>query len=250
MSRKIATLVGTGIIGGGGTPAPTVTRLLDDQFTDVVAAGAVNGSSSTPGPGTRYVRQDTSNKLYISEGRMKMNGIVSVGNDPRMDFGAFTRAQGLAFAFDVFCPNLIDALLFGWMTGTGTGTSKYLHSIYIHSGDGYINYFSVSTYTSISTDIAINTLRKFVLVLRASGCYVVQYSADLQTANLLHVASTGNTSTLYAGGANRVSAAITQFDNCAIGQLGGGWAADAYASSSVPVEITGTDKLWLDALFA
>lgn len=246
--KKIARLIAT-VLSGGGAAAPTVTRLLDDQFTDTVAAGSVNLTSCTPGPGTRYVDADSGNKLSIGSGRMLMNGIVSVGNDPRMHFDAQTRAQGLAFAFDVFCPSLTDALMFGWMTGTGTGTTKFQHAIYIHGGDGTVNYWTVSTAMSVSTDMAINTLRKFVLILRSTGCYVVQYSADLQTATLIHVAATGNTATLYPGGANRVSAAVTQFDNCSIGQLGGGWESDAYSGASVPLAITGTDKLWLDALF-
>lgn len=253
MSRKIATLVGTGIIGGGGTPAPTVTRLLDDQFTDTVAAGSVNGTTATPGGQTRGA-VDTASHLSVTGGRKRFNSYASQGNDPRSYYGPFTRAQGLAFSFDFFVNSLsfIDAFIWGWMTGTGTGTARWIHSLYFHSTSGIVNYWNGSIQTAISSDYTGNTLRKFAIILRAAGCYVVQYSADLLTCNLIHVASTNTTATLYAGGANRISSLSVncEVDNLSIGQLGGGWASDAYSGASVPLAITGTDKLWLDALFS
>lgn len=244
-ARLIAT-----VLSGGGTPAPTVTRLLDDQFTDVVAAGAVNGTTATPGGQTRGA-VDTGSKMDIPSGRLRMFTPTSIGNDPRIYYGPFTRAQGLAFAFDVFCPSLADALLFGWMNSTGTGTSRFVHSLYVQSvGGNTVKFFNGTTETAINNDLAVNTVRKFVLILRSTGCYMVQYAADLATCNLIYIHTAGTTATLYAGGANRVNGAYTQFDNLSIGQLGGGWLADAYSGASVPLAITGTDKLWLDALFS
>lgn len=234
---------------GGGLPAPVVSRTWDDQFTDTVAAGSVNGTTTTPGGQTRGA-VDTTSKISVASGELTMTGVTaSIGDDPRFYSTAITRAQGLAFSFDVTCiTNFTDAIIWGWMKSQGTGVSRFASAVYLHSGSGTVNYWNGATATSISTDYTAGTKRRFVIILRSAGCYVVQVSADLTTYNLIHVATNDSTATLYVGGANRTAGATRKIDNMYVGQLGDGWASDAYSGASVPLAITGRDKQWLDAL--
>ena len=74
---------------GIGLPVPVappsgITWLLRDDFTDTRAAGAVNGTAPTPGPGTR-VATDTGNNLSISSGAAIIAATVSAG-DPLLGY--------------------------------------------------------------------------------------------------------------------------------------------------------------------
>ena len=55
--------------------------LLRDDFTDTLAAGSVNGTLATPGPGTRQV-VDTENKLSVGSGNL-----VSAGGKATPEYG-------------------------------------------------------------------------------------------------------------------------------------------------------------------
>jgi hypothetical protein len=76
------TTVNTGMLFGGYTLAQIAQGLIDagvlmpgwflkDDFTDTRSAGAVNGTSATPGPGTRTVT-DTGNKISVGSGVLNL----------------------------------------------------------------------------------------------------------------------------------------------------------------------------------
>ena len=218
-----------------GLPAPSVTRLLDDQFTDTVAAGSVDDTAATPGPGQRGVGADTGNLLSIASGRLKWTGKTTSWDDPRFHVKdgagsakAYTRAAGLALAFDQISTG--TEFIFGWMTGTGTGTARFEVSLYFRTS--VILFWKGAAVNNVGT-YAFNETRKYVFVLRSSGCYVFQYSADLSTIDLLWVEPSLNTSSLYIGG-GAGAANIFEVDNLYVGQLGAPFDTDyGYANVSL-----------------
>lgn len=236
--------IGKGGVVGGNTIS--VARLLDDQFTDTVAAGSVNGTNATPGLGARVV-VDTGNRLSIGSGVMSLNGYEATGDDPRWSYTpSFTRAAGLALSIDIYSQTtLIDCLMCGWMNATGTGATRFEETIYVNSD---VRFYDGTTHSGLAGTLATNTYRKYIIVLRSTGGYLIEVSADLQTFTLLYVGGVGSTSTLYVGGTSRTLGGLVNYDNAVVGQLGGGWADDSYSGASVPLTITGTDKSWLTAL--
>lgn len=71
---------------------PGLGWLLKDDFIDLRAAGAVDGTPATPGPGTRVVGADTGANLSIADGNLIGVGIA--GGDPRMNYGTLPRIPG------------------------------------------------------------------------------------------------------------------------------------------------------------
>src|SRR3990167_9656089 len=69
----------------------SIPYLLDDEFTDIKAAGAVNGTPAVPGPGTR-VLVDTNLIMSTAGGVLVVNG-TPAGND-RYHLGSVARVAG------------------------------------------------------------------------------------------------------------------------------------------------------------
>jgi hypothetical protein len=80
MSRRLA------ILGGRG-----VRYLLRDDFSDTLAAGAVNGTPATPGPGTRTV-VDTNSKITVGSGTL--NFATGEATNDGIRYGIQTRSAG------------------------------------------------------------------------------------------------------------------------------------------------------------
>jgi hypothetical protein len=70
-----------------------IRYLLRDDFSDTRAAGAVNGTASTPGPGTRTVT-DTGNDLSITGGNLVIAGGASAWGDPDLRLDSIARVAG------------------------------------------------------------------------------------------------------------------------------------------------------------
>jgi len=80
-------------------PRGGIKWLLRDEFSDTRAAGAVNGTPATPGPGTRVVT-DTTNKLTIGGGLANLApGTVPADGDPGLWYGAVARVAGRVLLF-------------------------------------------------------------------------------------------------------------------------------------------------------
>lgn len=73
-----------------------VTYLIRDEFTDTRAAGAVDGTAATPGPGVRN-GADPDNKLSVSDGALSWLKHTSAhANNSFLRFGVVERAAGVA----------------------------------------------------------------------------------------------------------------------------------------------------------
>jgi len=75
--------------------------LVRDEFTDTRAAGAVNGTPATPGPGTRVVA-DTGGVVTVGGGNLVVAGDAgNAGGDPSLWLDDITHAVGVGFFIKV-----------------------------------------------------------------------------------------------------------------------------------------------------
>lgn len=219
MSRKIATLIGARIIGSGSVP--TLEYLIRDDYTDTVVAGSVNGTSATPGPGTRVV-VDTESKLSLSSGYMNMAPKATPATgDPRIHYtvggAGLSRATGLCI-MGLARPTATNTSLrlVGWDNNT-TGDAEAV-----------INLNAVASFGNESMGMGVgyiaNEWAYGALVLRSSGYHYLVKGAgksELATWSRLWVKTTGGSATLYPSAINQ-SATYTQ-DYMRVAQLASPW---------------------------
>lgn len=152
----------------GLLPSGGPTPLLLDKFLADIAAGSVDGTAATPGPGTRTVQADSSNLLSIADLELKFNG-GSYG-DPYIHWGQVSRAQGLGLFYrlvsgSIFPPANIafDPSLGGnALDGPGLYAVFATSSVYI-SGTGL-------TGKKVSTG---TTYKHFLTLLRSTGAFLL-----------------------------------------------------------------------------
>jgi len=86
--------------GRGGQQAAPVVLVewyLNEDFTDTVAAGAINGTQTTPGPGGTRIAVDVSSIMSIGTDRLRVVGTPNSTSDVlRWTSGAIPRIQGQA----------------------------------------------------------------------------------------------------------------------------------------------------------
>ncbi|HUW11159.1 MAG TPA: hypothetical protein VM537_15625, partial [Anaerolineae bacterium] len=75
-------------------PRSPIRWLLRDEFRIDAAAGAVNGTPATPGPGTRTAVDTGGDALSIASGNMAFANPNNVAGDPGLWYGAITRQAG------------------------------------------------------------------------------------------------------------------------------------------------------------
>src|SRR3990167_2893172 len=100
-----------------------IPYLLDDEFTDIKAAGAVNGTPAVPGPGTR-VLVDTNLIMSTAGGVLVVNG-TPAAND-RFHLGSVARVAGRVFKVTFPTVTTISVAgvdKFGFASDGTTGTS-------------------------------------------------------------------------------------------------------------------------------
>jgi hypothetical protein len=70
--------------------------LLRDDFSDTLAAGAVNGTLAVPGPGGNRIVNDTGNRLSLSGGRVQITTGAAAYGDPGIRYPTLTRTHGFS----------------------------------------------------------------------------------------------------------------------------------------------------------
>ncbi len=88
-----------------------VRYLFRDEFTDTRAAGAVNGTTATPGPGTRTVVDSAGTKLSVAGG-FEVIASVTGANDPKINYA------------DVAIARVAGRLMIASWPNVGTGASR------------------------------------------------------------------------------------------------------------------------------
>jgi len=175
-------------------PHGVIRWLLRDEFSDTLAAGAVNGTPATPGPGTRVV-VDTGNKVSISGGEYVFAGTsVTPWADPRIYYDAVVRVAGRLMVTRFIVPTAVgDGAILGFRSATAGGAANMQAGLYLTgtlwswwgATGAQVGLFSADTYYVIVT------------VLRATGAYHFIRGGAFTDWTLLWISSIGNTATLY-----------------------------------------------------
>lgn len=156
------------------------TLVVLDQFTDTRAAGAVNSTAATPGPGTRTV-SDTGSLVTTDGSSLLINGGqgTPAAGDPSLKYAAITRAAGVSFSGELGYANTTMYVGFD-ISGSGAvdyGLGTSVGNITLPDG----------TYLyGPQTDIS-----RFSVVLRNQGYFICV------DQKLLWISDTGNTASLY-----------------------------------------------------
>lgn len=175
--------------------APKFT--LRDDFSGALAAGAVNLSNPTPGPGGVRTVTDGNSKLSIGSGVASFaTGGVAAGN-PAAWYAAMTRIAGrlivgrvnaasftgnsAALGFDTSASGLVDNSAFYWNSG----------------GIGIFDSSAISPVVGTALTAATNYL--LCVVLRASGAYYFIKGGSYSNWTLVWIGSTSATASLLPG---------------------------------------------------
>ena len=191
-------ILGSGLIQSADTWPQASDWLIRDEFTDTVAAGSVNGTAATPGPGNRAVT-DTESKLSVGSGVMTISGgkASPSPSDPKLIFSA-TRAAGLAFVSNFTIDSFSFAAYIGW--GRSTALRLEEDALWIRS-TSLINLLTDASglSTAIDTTLATATAYSVAIVLRSAGALYCIKGGIYTNWTLLYKTAVAATADLYAG---------------------------------------------------
>lgn len=164
--------------------------LLWDDYTDTTAAGSVNGSAPTPGPGGNRVVTDSNSKLSVGTSVANFaTGGVGAG-DPGMWYSAITRGAGAVVAAKA-TPGATTRLHIG-LDSNQTGAATEGMRFFSGETDAVLN----GAGARLGFLWANGTLYSIAMVLRATGLYLFVKSGTGNWQLWLY-GNTGTTATLY-----------------------------------------------------
>jgi len=172
---------------GGLRGLDAIPWLLRDEFWDTRAAGAMDGTPATPGPGTRVVT-DTNGKLTIGAGVANFaTGGVGVGN-PGMWWDVQARAAGRLLIAYITPSGVVNAHAgIGWDANQAGALTDSLN----FAAGGVLQFvangaaaYTVGAFTAVPYTVAI--------VQRAAGMYVFIKGGTFTTWTLLTISAAGN----------------------------------------------------------
>lgn len=149
----------------GPTGADAISWTLRDDFTDTRAAGSVNGTPATPGPGTRVV-VDTNSIISTAGGVLVVNGTPALNDRYVLDGVARAAGRVLVATLPTVTTVTNTTPRFGWASNATTNTPE--------TAWGY----SSTTVLRVFVDVAIpynftvgSAPHYLALVLKATGGY-------------------------------------------------------------------------------
>lgn len=166
--------------------------LLDDEFHGTLAAGAVNGTSATPGPGTRVAVDTDGDALSIGSGVLAFANPNSSWGDPGLWYGGITRIAGRLMIAQLTIAATNTYKNVGWDTNQSGELSDDLYL----QNDGTIRLLIAGGATLGTYTAAAHT---FCLVQRAAGVYFFVKGGGFTNWTLLFVRSASTSSPLYPG---------------------------------------------------
>lgn len=172
-------------MGGGLAEGTAISFLLRDEFWDVRAAGSVDATPATPGPGTRAVT-DTNSKISVGSGVLDFATGEAVGDGIWWD--QQTRAAGLVGIAKLTHTSGIIDLNFDVDT-----TSPSFEGFLISANDLYSKFAGVNIKTGT---VSYGTAYMYATVLRTNGIYTFIKGGAYTTWTLL-LSSTTGTDNLY-----------------------------------------------------
>lgn len=174
-----------------------------DQFVTNRAAGAVNGTSAEPGPGTR-VATDTASKLTIASELLTFAATGAGAGDPGLWLGSQARLPGKMVLADV-TPGATGARIeAGWDTNQASTLSDAL-------------VFSTTTVLSVRDGVSASLVvgaygaseYKVAVVMRASGCFTFIKGGAFTNWTLLYPGVNGSAALFPAVTITAANAAFT-----------------------------------------
>ena len=152
----------------------TIQYLLRDDFTDTRAAGAVNGTPATPGPGTRVVT-DTGNRMSISGDVLGISAGGAFG-DPMVHWNSIARSAGMALLID--CSVTSGTAEFGFKTSAGS-TRPVAPGFDLVAGTGVRGWYGGGSNATTLAAIATGVSWRYAILLRATGyCFMYRPATD------------------------------------------------------------------------
>jgi len=183
-------ILGSGLIQSSGW---TPTWLIRDEFTDTLAAGSVDGTAATPGPGTRAVT-DTESKLSVGGGVLAIAGgkASPAWGDPGLWMNGINRITGVGAISKIVAPAGAVRFVFGFSQSTSGEPSLPNPCVYLYNGTIYGTQSNINMGAySAGQDYV------FAIILRSTGAFVVAAGGAFSSATLLWVYGSGTTATLY-----------------------------------------------------
>jgi len=163
-----------------------VDFLTWDEYTDARAAGSVNSTAATPGPGTRTVI-DGNNKLSVSDGQLSFaTGGVGAGN-PSLRYEQEIRTAGKAVIAQATRSG--NAFMLGWdvnTTGAINDGFRFVSTTSLVLADGNV--------VDTGAQLTISVTYQIAVVQRSSGFFAFIKGSQWPNWTLMWigVASTGN----------------------------------------------------------
>ncbi len=192
--------------GGRGYGSYDGDYLLDDEFSDTLVAGAVNGTPATPGPGIRTVR-DVENKIAIAGGTANFTAQVTpVSAEQDLIYAniPITRVPGRVLLSSVSVTTAGYLYFIVWTdstTPTWVAYANFIHGLWYNALVVQIDVGDNAGTRSIAT-LSLATAYPMALVLRAIGCHffrkvsgvwILLWSSSASAATPLYAAVSGYT---------------------------------------------------------
>lgn len=142
-----------------------ITWLLRDDFNDTRAAGSVNGTPATPGPGTRVAVENNGGTIAIGGGNVELNGGGSSYNDANLSWDVtVSRVFGRLAIFEVIDANNQVGGYYGF---DGDQNANYNDTNWISAG----NIFRAHNVNVFGAGPSVVDGDYLAIVLRSSGGY-------------------------------------------------------------------------------
>lgn len=155
-------------------PAPPAeVYLIRDDFTDTLAAGSVNGTAATPGPGTRTVVDSTS-VLSVGGGVLDVSGGITAQGDPGIWYDAVTRAAGRLFIIRT-TPATVNTYVYSGFHDAQVGAPANGNCFQLHDGVGEIDARDAAVLKAIAIRTA--TVQNYAISMRGAGAFYFIKSA-------------------------------------------------------------------------
>jgi len=165
---------------------------LRDEFSDTLAAAAVNGTPATPGPGTRAVA-DTGSNITISGGDAVIANGTSTWGQTVLNLDAQTRALGVILLTEQRNAATTKIFRIGFNFATGGTPSSDLFSWTVSAA---IQISDAAVLTTVGT-YAAATSYITAIVLRTVGAYFFVKGGAFTSWTLLWAGGLDTQATLY-----------------------------------------------------
>lgn len=172
-----------------------ITWLLRDDFTDTRAAGSVDGTPATPGPGTRSVL-DTGNHLFVGGGLLDTDGTCVSTSDPSNSYDDIIARTAGRFVVMKCNTSAVNYGPMIYLTDVINSYGSEKNGYYFRNSLGIYKFDAGGLFA-----VGLSTASTFyygIIVLRSAGAYLlIKGGSQYSNWTLLWYSSGTNNATLY-----------------------------------------------------